>query len=179
MPDYDVIIVGARAAGAALATFLARDGARVLSLEADAHGSDQVLSTHTIHALGSDVLDELGVGEAIRSGLTPSGVRLDQDGIAVDLDAPGRGEICPRRFRLDGILQDAAIAAGATLEFQSRVTELQREGDRVTGVVASRDGSEVRQTAGVVVGADGRHSTVASLVGANEYFGYANPRFVY
>jgi len=31
----------------------------------------------------------------------------------------------------------------------------------------------------VVVGADGRHSTVAELAGAKEYLGYDNPRFYY
>ena len=42
---YDVVIVGARCAGATLATFLARAGASVLLLDKDRLPSDQILST--------------------------------------------------------------------------------------------------------------------------------------
>jgi flavin-dependent dehydrogenase len=57
---HDVVIVGARCAGATLATFLARSGASVLLLDKDQLPSDQILSTHTIHP-------------PYRSGLPPSG----------------------------------------------------------------------------------------------------------
>lgn len=68
---YDAVIVGGRCAGAALATFLARDGASVALLDADAAGSDQLISTHTVHPSGMDVLDELGVAEAVRALAPP------------------------------------------------------------------------------------------------------------
>jgi menaquinone-9 beta-reductase len=55
---YDVVIVGARCAGATLATFLARGGASVVLLDKDRLPSDQILSTHTIHPPGLDFLDE-------------------------------------------------------------------------------------------------------------------------
>ena len=64
---YDVVIVGARCAGATLATFLARAGASVLLLDKDPHSTDQILSTHTIHPPGLDVLDQVGVGNAVRA----------------------------------------------------------------------------------------------------------------
>ena len=64
--SYDVVIVGARCAGATLATFLVRAGASVLLLEKDRLRSDQILSTHTIHPPGLDILDEVGVGAADR-----------------------------------------------------------------------------------------------------------------
>jgi flavin-dependent dehydrogenase len=53
---YDVVIVGARCAGATLATFLARGGASVVLLDKDRLPSDQILSTHTIHPPGLDSL---------------------------------------------------------------------------------------------------------------------------
>lgn len=56
---YDVIVVGARCAGATLATYLARAGASVLVVDRDALPSDQVISTHVVHAAGMDVLDEV------------------------------------------------------------------------------------------------------------------------
>ena len=44
---YDVIVVGARAAGAATAMLLARSGLDVLAIERSAFGAD-TLSTHAI-----------------------------------------------------------------------------------------------------------------------------------
>ncbi len=56
--DYDVIIVGGRVAGASLAVMLAQSGVSVLAVDADVAGTDQIMSTHTIHPPGGDVLDE-------------------------------------------------------------------------------------------------------------------------
>jgi len=178
---YDALIVGARCAGAALATFLARNGASVIVLEADRLGTDQVISTHTIHPPGMDVLDELGVGEWVRKGSSPVRlIRFQVDGAYADIQPPpDRVECCPRRYRLDSLLQQAAIAAGAKLSERTRVTGLLRDGGRVVGVRAEHGGSEIEVRARIMVGADGRRSTVARLVGAEEYLGYDSPRAVY
>ena len=103
--EYDVVIVGARCAGASLATLLSRAGASVLLLDKDPLPSDQVISTHTIHPPGIDVLDELGVGTAVRDGSPATHlVRLRKNNAHVDLQfADGRAEYCPRRYRLDGL----------------------------------------------------------------------------
>jgi len=177
----DVVIVGARCAGATLATLLARAGADVVLLDRDALPSDQVLSTHSIHPPGMDVLDAVGVGDAVRAGAPASRIiRANTDGAILDLEcAPGRAEYCPRRERLDGLLQQAAVAAGARLFDRTRVTALLWEGDRVHGVKAVSAGREQTFTARLVVGADGRHSTVARLVEAEEYLGYDAPRAMY
>ena len=110
---YDVVIVGARCAGATLATFLARAGASVLVLDKDRLPSDQILSTHTIHPPGLDVLDDVGVGDAVRAVAPPTRIiRLRKNESFVDIECPdGRAEYCPRRARLDGLLQDAAVSA--------------------------------------------------------------------
>ena len=96
---YDVVIVGARCAGATLATFLARAGASVLLLDKDRLPSDQILSTHTIHPPGLDVLDDVGVGDAVRAVAPPTHiVRLRKNDAFVDIEFPGgRAEYCPRR----------------------------------------------------------------------------------
>ena len=60
------------ALGATLATFLASAGASVLLLDKDRLPSDQILSTHTIHPPGLDVLDEIGVGDAVRDMAPPT-----------------------------------------------------------------------------------------------------------
>ena len=87
---YDVVIVGARCAGATLATFLARAGASVLLLDKDRLPSDQILSTHTIHPPGLDVLDEVGVGDAVRAVAPPTHIRAAAKNEAfVDIEFPG------------------------------------------------------------------------------------------
>jgi flavin-dependent dehydrogenase len=179
--SYDVAIVGARCAGAALATYLARDGASVIVLEADRLGADHVVSTHTIHPAGMDLLDELGVGEEVRRGSPPARVlRFQVEGVYVDVEPPpGRHECCPRRYRLDRLLQQAAIAAGAELRESTRVTGLLCDGDRVAGVRAESGGGEIEIRARLTVGADGRHSTIAKLTGAEEYLGYDAPRAMF
>jgi flavin-dependent dehydrogenase len=180
--QHDVVIVGARCAGATLATFLARAGAAVLLLDKDRLPSDQVVSTHTIHPPGVDVLDEVGVGHAIRAVTPPTHiVRLRKNHAVVDYGfAEGRAEYCPRRKRLDGLLQEAALSAGVRILDQTRVTSVVRHGDRVIGVRAvGPSGQEQILRASLVVGADGRHSTIARHVEAEEYLGYDAPRAMF
>jgi 2-polyprenyl-6-methoxyphenol hydroxylase-like FAD-dependent oxidoreductase len=60
------------------------------------------------------------------------------------------------------------------------VTSVVRDGDRVTGVrAAGSEGQEYVFRASLVVGADGRHSTVARQVEAEEYLGYDAPRAMF
>jgi len=67
------------------------------------------------------------------------------------------------------------------LQPESRVVDLLHgTGGRVSGVeVRRKNGRRDRIAAGLVIGADGRHSTVARLVAALEYLGYDGPRASY
>jgi flavin-dependent dehydrogenase len=71
--------------------------------------------------------------------------------------------LCVRR--VDALLVEAAREACADARTGSRVNRLVMDDDRVAGV--ETDGEQIH--AQLVVGADGRHSTIASLVGASEY----------
>lgn len=180
--DFDVIIVGARCAGATLATFLARAGASVLLLDRSALPSEHVLSTHTLHPAGMRVLDEIGVGAAVRAVAPPmTSIRLRKEWAEAIVELHGDlREYCPRRLRLDSLLLDAASKAGAEVRDATRVVSLLRDGERVVGVrTRSKNGDETDVRAPLVVGADGRSSTVAELVGAEETIGYDAPRAMY
>jgi menaquinone-9 beta-reductase len=179
--EYDVLVVGGRCAGSTLATLLARAGARVAVCERERLGTDQVVSTHTIHPAGMDVFDELGIGRAIREAAPPMRrIRLDVNGVFADLQLPaGRDECCPRRHRLDRLLQEAAITAGAEFHDRARLTGLLHDGERVVGARVRGPAGERTCRARLVVGADGRHSTVARLAGAAEYLGYNWGRGMY
>lgn len=178
---HDVVIVGGRCAGSALATFLSRAGASVVMLDADSAHSDQVISTHTIHPPGMDLLDEIGVGAEVRSKSPRAEmIRFEVGGAHLDVRPPaGRDECCPRRYRLDGLLQDAAMKAGAEFHERTRVTGLIEEDGRIAGVRATKDEREFEFRGRLTVGADGRRSTVAHLVGAEEYLSYDSPRGMY
>ena len=181
--QYNAIIIGARCAGATLALYLARAGLSVLLVDKDELPSDQVLSTHTIHPPGIDILDDVGVGKAIREVSPASRImRLSKNGNSVDImHADGRAEYCPRRKRLDGLLQDAALNAGVELMDRTRLIQLEIDNDRVTGVRVSNShtNQELIFKTDLVIGADGRHSTVAQMVNAEEYLAYDSPRAMY
>ncbi len=180
---FDVVVVGARCAGAALAQRLATAGLSVALLDAAKLPSDQRTSTHLIHPPGMDELDDLGVAGAVRQASPAlSAVRLSYDGREVRLPNPeGRPAHCLRREILDALLQRAAVDRGAELFPQTRVVGLLRDQrGKVSGVLARRHGRVTdRFHADFVVGADGRSSTIAKLVGAGEYLGYDAPRACY
>lgn len=168
---WDVIIVGARCAGATLAHRLARAGARTLVLEADARGSDMPMSTHFMQPPGMAALDRTGVGELVRR-VTPATntlrIALDDAELRAPLGDKGRG-YCVRRSTLDPLLQEAAEQAGAELRFGHKVVALSRARERVNGVVVQSASGPRTLRADMVIGADGAHSTIAKLTGAPEY----------
>ena len=167
----DIVIVGARCAGATLATLLARRGLRVLVLDSGAEGTGQALSTHFLQPPAMAVLDKIGVGDAIRA-CTPATKVIRGAFDEWDVIAPleeNRYSYCPRRTTLDPLLQQAAQNAGAELRFHHTVRELIWEHDRVVGVTADTAQGRENFYAPLVVGADGAHSTVARLVGAESY----------
>src|SRR4051812_36192943 len=176
MESFDVVIVGARCAGAPLATMLARRGLRVCVLDKDTFPSD-TLSTHAIQPTGVQVLERLGILESLlevsppmlRGRIVADDVEVEVDDIPAICGAP---MISARRFVLDEILARAAAEAGADVRTETTVTELVTEGDRVAGV-RTPDG-ELR--APLVVGADGVRSAVARMAGAEEYHPTPNGR---
>ena len=149
---------------------LARQGVNVCLLDRAQFPSDTP-STHIIQSCGVQILDQLGVLDAI---LAAGAVPLDRltavtDDVRIEttLDRATYPQpvLCVRRVTLDALLIDAAGAAGADVRTGTRVTGLIRADGRVTGVQTTAGPIHAQ----LVVGADGRHSTVASLVGAREY----------
>jgi flavin-dependent dehydrogenase len=169
--SWDVIVVGARCSGASLATLLARQGMRVLVLDAATRGTDLALSTHLVQPAGMRALDRLGLGERVRS-VAPATrtLRVALDDAEVFSRLPAQdAAYCVRRSTLDPWLQDTAEGAGAELRDRHKVVELVREGERVAGVTVQTARGRETLRAGLVVGADGPHSTVARLTGVEEY----------
>ncbi|MEV0674476.1 NAD(P)/FAD-dependent oxidoreductase [Mycobacterium sp. NPDC050441] len=169
MESFDVVVVGGRCAGSALAGYLARAGMRVCLVDKAAFPSETP-STHVIQPRGVAILAELGVLGPL---LSHGAVQLDRFSLvndAVRIDGVLDGHFAhpglnARRTILDQELQQAAIRSGVDVRNRCRVTGLRRTGDRVTGVETA-DGS---LDGHLVVGADGCGSVVAEAVGARKY----------
>ena len=173
MPEFDVVVVGARCAGAPLAMLLSRAGLKVCLVDRSRFPSE-VPSTHAIQPNGVAALERFGLGDAIRATGAPPIVegKIEIDGVSMDFtgdrkvtELTGVPMFCIRRSTLDPVFIEGATAAGAEFRPGTAVTGLVRDAGRVTGVQTA--GGPI--TASLVVGADGPHSAVARFTGAREY----------
>jgi 2-polyprenyl-6-methoxyphenol hydroxylase-like FAD-dependent oxidoreductase len=171
--NYDVAVVGARAAGAATACLLARSGLRVLLVDRARYGAD-TLSTHALMRGGVLQLSRWGLlDEVIAAGTPPvrrTTFRYANTVVPIPIKSSHGVDAlyAPRRTVLDPILVDAAVAAGVDVRFGIAVTDVERANHgTVTGIVGrTRDGQPFRAGARIVIGADGIRSTIAERVGA-------------
>src|SRR5437016_8221155 len=171
---FDVVVVGARCAGSPLATFLKRAGLSVCVVDQAEFPSD-TLSTHMFQLSGIEILQKLGVFEKVLASsgsppITDCYMKFED----VNLSGPPRLRandppvpmLCVRRISLDVHLVDAAKSAGVEMRLHHRVTGLIEKHGRVAGVrVIDRGGRVSTIEADLVVGADGRLSTIARLTG--------------
>jgi len=173
MPAHDVIVVGARVAGAATAMLLARQGLRVLVVDRGRYGAD-TLSTHALMRGSVFLLSRWGVLDRVIEAGTPpvrrSRFDYGSDSVTVSIKpTPGVSALyAPRRTVLDRVLVDAAAAAGAEIRYGVRVAGLLRDGSgRIAGIHGrDRDGAAFTARARMTVGADGIRSIVAREAGA-------------
>jgi 2-polyprenyl-6-methoxyphenol hydroxylase-like FAD-dependent oxidoreductase len=172
--SYDAIIVGARAAGAATAMLLARQGLRVLVVDRSRYGAD-TLSTHGLMRAGVLQLHRWGLIDEIVAAGTPPVRRTTfnygaGERVVITIK-PSYGVdalYAPRRTVLDPILVDAAATAGAEFRYGITVTDVSRDDrGRVDGIVGRDEQGRALAFAGaIVVGADGVRSTIAARVAA-------------
>ncbi|MGH8951558.1 MAG: NAD(P)/FAD-dependent oxidoreductase [Acidimicrobiia bacterium] len=174
-PDYDVVVVGARVAGASTAMLLARQGHRVLVVDRANMPSDAV-STHAVLRTGVLQLSRWGVLDRVVEAGTPPvrditlGFGHERIRFQVRPECNVDTLYAPRRHLLDGILIEAAQEAGADFAGSTRMVDLLRGDDgEVTGIVTKSRGKELSCTAGIVIGADGVWSRTAALVNARAY----------
>jgi flavin-dependent dehydrogenase len=182
---YDVVVVGARCAGASLAMLLARRGHRVALVDRAAFPSDTI-SSHFLWPQGAARLASWGLLDRLRSrGCEPIPVLTMDFGpvVLTGRVSPVEGvsaAYCPRRTVLDSVVAEAAVAAGAELFERTSVRSVRWSEGRACGVeIKPTSGPAGHLDARLVVGADGRHSSIAAHVAARTYTHVPPLTFVY
>jgi 2-polyprenyl-6-methoxyphenol hydroxylase-like FAD-dependent oxidoreductase len=172
--DYDAIVVGARCAGSPLGMLLAQKAYNVLVIDKATFPSDTI-STHVVHPMAVAALKRWGVlDDVVQTGSPPIHTYAFDFGPITIEGSPGTADspfaYCPRRILLDKILVDAAARAGAEVREGFSLDEVLIEDGAVVGIKGhGKDGKTVTERARVVIGADGRHSTVAKAVQPEHY----------
>jgi 2-polyprenyl-6-methoxyphenol hydroxylase-like FAD-dependent oxidoreductase len=173
--SYDAIVVGARCAGSPTAMLLARKGYRVLMVDRATFPSDTV-STHFVHAPGMAALERWGLrNDLAASGCPPVRTYSFDFGPFTIAGSPRATDgideaYCPRRPVLDTMLVHAAADAGVEVREGFAVDEVLIEDATVVGMRGrTTGGTTVTERAAVVIGADGRNSSVAKSVQPEQY----------
>lgn len=165
----DIIIVGARCAGASLASFLGKLGYKVLLLDKYKSPKDPVLSTHILG--GEEIYEYLDIKEEIDGCGSPviKRMKVDFDGHVFESDIIVTSRVIGvRRDVLDTLLlQSAAAHKNIEIKTSSSVVDLIFKDNKAIGVkYKDSQGNLHKEYAGIVVGADGKDSLIANKVSA-------------
>ena len=169
-PHYDVVVVGARAAGAATAMLLARAGLRVLVVDRSRYGAD-TLSTHALMRGGVLQLHRWGLLDRLVDAGTPAvrrtTFRYDDEEVVIPISdrrtastpSTRRGGRCSTRC--SSTRQPKPAPRSATASPSSACAPIAGAGSRASTAATTPAGGWP-STRALVVGADGLRSTVAA-----------------
>jgi flavin-dependent dehydrogenase len=165
METSDVAIVGGGPAGSSCAAFCALNGLRTVVLEREKFPREKVCGD-CLNPLCWPVLQRLGIADRARQ--LPHGtldtvefIAINGRKVIVDF-APGEGSmIAIKRSLFDALIMSRARGLGAQIHERTTVTSLTAPAKYSDWKIETADGTTFG--ARVLVGADGRNSTVARL----------------
>jgi len=169
----DCVIAGGGPAGMMMGFLLARAGVDVVVLEKHADFLRDFRGD-TIHPSTLDVMHELGLlDEFLRrphDELRDVAVRVGQEQARIGdfRHVPAHCKflvMMPQWDFLDFLAEHARKLPNFRLVMQAEAQRLIMDGDRVSGLSARTPGGELQVRAALVVGADGRHSTIRAQAG--------------
>lgn len=163
-----VLIIGGGIAGPALALCLQRAGISSIIYEAYPAGAETVGAFLNIAPNGMNLLESIGVGEAVRrAGFACAGNRFyNQQGKVIgQLEFNpnrrfGQGSVMIKRGLLHQLLRYAVEAAGIPIEFNKRLKTYTEEGEGVTAHF--EDGTTAQGN--LLIGCDGLHSRTRHIM---------------
>ena len=162
---HDVVVVGAGVAGSVTAMLLARQGRRVLLVDRS-DASARPYDVAQVGPAGMVLLERWGLLDR----LIGTGCATASSVWVSDREQTFRVRhrmLFPRRLDLLAVLLRAASHSGVVVRTGFTVRDLVWQDDKVAGVVGTgEDQRAVCEQADLVIGADGRHSTVARAAGA-------------
>jgi geranylgeranyl reductase family protein len=165
----DVLVVGAGPAGSAAAAWAARAGRDVVLADAAVFPRDKACGDGlTPRAIAE--LDLLGLGDWVRGHARNRGLRAAGFGRQWELPWPGgefpdHGSAVPRT-ELDARIRQVALDSGAVPLDGARAVDVERDGDRIAGVVFELDDdTRVRIACRKLIVADGVRSPLGRVLG--------------
>jgi len=167
-PRTDVLVVGAGPAGSSAAAWAARQGRDVVLADAASFPRDKACGDGlTPRAIAE--LERLDLGDWLDGHPRNRGLRAAGFGQELYLPWPGGslpayGSAVPRTT-LDARIRAAALEAGAQALDGARAIDVERDGDRVRGVVFRVGDSTVTVRCRQLVVADGVRSPVGRMLG--------------
>ncbi|MFC4562993.1 FAD-dependent monooxygenase [Nocardiopsis mangrovi] len=167
MQSTEVLIIGAGPTGLTLACSLAAHNVPVRVIDG-ASGPAATSRANILHARGVEVLDRMGALNGLHEqALAPLGMAMHVQGrpLATMRFAPVDGESVQALFvsqaSVESGLRRRLSELGTEVEWGTRLTDLEQDGDGLTAGFAS--GTRLR--AAWAVGCDGAHSTVRGRTG--------------
>ncbi|MEV5836478.1 geranylgeranyl reductase family protein [Nocardia sp. NPDC052112] len=172
----EVLVVGAGPAGSATAAWAARAGRDVLLTDSAVFPRDKTCGDGLTPRATAE-LEHLGLGDWLRAHTVNHGLRLTGFGREAVLPWPGGsfptyGSAVPRT-ELDDKLRETAVKSGARMLDGTKVIDVIRAGDRVTGVTVQTSNGTHSIGCKTLVVADGVRSPIGKLLGRTWHRRYA------
>lgn len=173
MITTSVLVVGAGPAGLLTAAELVRRGVPCILIDAHEQPMDWDRAT-VVHPRSIEILDALGIAEPLlRAGVKQRHAHIHADGdVLGDIDLSLCGSRYPFNIGIseevtESILHDHLVAHGGAVTRATTLVDLRTAQDGVVATVEhGGERSEIR--AEWVVGCDGHHSTVRTLMGIDQ-----------